>query len=304
MNNNNSNTVIGDLLTTKTSRIMIDQIALEIFDSQSHGDAIVIVHGNSGSINLFSNLYQSDLAKDYRLIGVHLPGHGNSELGSELSIPYLAKLISHLLEVLKLERYLLVGQSIGGHVLSHALPALSKCRGLVLVSAPPLSLNTMAKAFKPDPVDGALFTADLSPEQIHLMADKLLGPQKDNEQAYVAMLDAISKCEGGFRQSLGESLAQGKLADEQKHILASEVPVALIWGTEDAFIYPEYYWQAQLSQTLGEGKYQIEGAGHHPHLSEQLDFVELIRGFALELELNVEQESVEYEYPSAAEQPA
>lgn len=254
----------------------VQGISLELFDSEGMGDPVLMVHGNSSSAHTYQPLLESPLANRFRLVAVNLPGHGGSELMAHISTPALADLLVELISTLKLDHYFAIGHSIGGHALSHALPQMTGCKGLILVSAPPLSLPVFADAFKPDPVEGALFTAALTEAQVTAMADALLGPQKSNSEDYRMLLSTIRKTDGAFRSGLGGSLAQGQFADEQKNILDSDCPVALVWGTEDGFINPDFYKTVSLPHKFGEGFYPFAGAGHIPQLADSARMVALV----------------------------
>jgi pimeloyl-ACP methyl ester carboxylesterase len=264
----------------KKYTIKIAGLAIELLDSAGDGDVIFLLHGNSSSAYTFISLYDSELAKRYRLIAINLPAHWGSTPMAVVSIPSLADLMCQITDFFAFSRYLVIGHSLGGHILSHALPRLSGCLGLVLVSAPPLSLSTISQAFKPDPVGGALFTDDLEAAQVNMMAAALLGRISKSSESFKNLTDSIRATSGSFRSLLGQSLMAGHLENEQAAILAAQVPVAMIWGQQDLFIAPEFYQQITLNNVLGEGFYPFINSGHSPHIDNSIQFIRIISDIA------------------------
>jgi len=272
---------------TEKEKIQHGNMVWDIMRTKNDGEEIIFLHGNSSSYNSFMPLFESSLAERYQLIAINLPGHGETSLplGDHITIPEIANMASELILHITKGRYLVVGHSLGGHVLSHALHRLKHCLGLILISAPPISMQTMADAFLPDPSDGALFSENLSEEQIHRMAEALLGSQKDNKSLLDVLVGSINNTQGHFRKALGLSLQAGNLKDELAMLSLTKVPVALIWGTNDKFIREDFYRNIILERTLGKGKYAIEGAGHSPHLEDVPHFQRLLSNLCLEISL-------------------
>ena len=257
----------------------IDTLKLEVTQSQGNGPDVFLLHGNSSGAHTFNELINSDLENKYNFISINLPGHGKSSLPSdfELSIPNLSIIIGKLVTTLAKPGYFLIGHSIGGHILSHAIPALANCAGLILVSAPPVSLSTLAYVFKEDPCNGAIFKNEIAADELDLMVNALLGPAKSSLSCVENLTASIKSTDGNFRSKLGQSLGLGKINDEIANIQASKIPTAAIWGTEDAFLQRSYCADAQFDIALGNGNYEIKGAGHSPHLSHPNEFNAIIR---------------------------
>ena len=154
----------------------------------THGKAstpVFLLHGNSNSSETFTPFISSLNNLGLQAFCINLPGHGNSELPEdfEFSIPALADSIAELVSSLtKDKQFYLLGHSIGAHIFSHAMDSLSnRCRGFISISAPPISLATLANAFAEDPCAGAIFRGGLTPNDINTMASALLGPAADSQ---------------------------------------------------------------------------------------------------------------------------
>ena len=154
-----------------------------------------------------------------------------------------------------------------------------------MISAPPVSLAMLASAFKKDPCGAAIFRDVLTDEEVECMLRALLGDVYEDKVCHTALDVSIRTTDGRFRALLGHSLANGLLGDEISMIAESGLPVALMWGENDAFINSDYYWQVAIQRPLGDGKYAVSGAGHSPHLSDSKQFVELLEKLVVAADL-------------------
>jgi len=126
---------------------------LHVVDRGS-GPPIVLIHGLGGQLRNFGRPMTDDLARDYRLILVDRPGSGYSTRASGASarLRVQAEAIAELIRILKLDRPLIVGHSLGGALaLSLALNHPDVVGGLALVA--PLtqvqSIDDVPPVFKP-----------------------------------------------------------------------------------------------------------------------------------------------------------
>lgn len=83
---------------------------------EGKGAAIVLVHGYLESAEIWES-FAGRLSKSYRIISVDLPGHGLSDIFSDLnSMEFMAAAIKELLDILGLPKVFLTGHSLGGYV--------------------------------------------------------------------------------------------------------------------------------------------------------------------------------------------
>jgi pimeloyl-ACP methyl ester carboxylesterase len=98
---------------------------------------IVLVHGFSASLDTWDG-WAADLAKDYRVIRLDLPGHGltRSTPGLKVNTAYYADLVDEIVTGLGAKTYIVAGSSMGGHTAwQMALRHPQNVEGLVLVGA-------------------------------------------------------------------------------------------------------------------------------------------------------------------------
>lgn len=261
--------------------LRINGRVVELWEVKGGGVPIVALHGNSSSIKAFESLTHECELEASRFIGIHLPGHQGSEMLDEISIPVLGKWLVEVIRALDIDEYFLLGQSVGGHIMSHAYPELEAAKGLVLVSAPPVSIETLGAAFKPDPTGGALFKSALSIDDKNTMAASLLGSSGRARRCFDSFISSINATNGVFREALGASLMRGELRDEAKLLSQAARPVALFYGDSDAFIEQSYYETVNIDVPLGQGKYKFLAAGHNPQIDHPEKLLDVFRQLGL-----------------------
>ncbi|HEY0131793.1 MAG TPA: alpha/beta hydrolase, partial [Allosphingosinicella sp.] len=107
------------------------------FTDDGSGPAIVMIHGLGGQLRNFARPLVEDLARDYRVIRVDRPGSGYSPRapGTSARLSVQAETIAELIRILKLDRPLIVGHSLGGALaLSLALNHADVVGGLALIA--------------------------------------------------------------------------------------------------------------------------------------------------------------------------
>jgi pimeloyl-ACP methyl ester carboxylesterase len=82
---------------------------------QGKGRAIVLLHGFLGSSQIWDTV-ATTLAKQFKIICIDLPGHGQSDcFGYIHSMELMAQAVKAVMENLRLKKYVLVGHSMGGY---------------------------------------------------------------------------------------------------------------------------------------------------------------------------------------------
>jgi pimeloyl-ACP methyl ester carboxylesterase len=113
-----------------------DGVHIAYLDIGKGSQTIVFVHGLTGSIPTWEPNY-SFFKLYYRCIVVDLPGHGQSETGNYSYTPtFYAKVLSELLTYLQVNTPILVGHSMGGHVVLELLVHQSYIAKQIVLSAP------------------------------------------------------------------------------------------------------------------------------------------------------------------------
>lgn len=110
------------------------------YTDEGSGPSILMIHGLAGQMRNFARPLVDDLARDYRVIRIDRPGSGYSPRAASTSarLRVQAETVAELIRILKLDRPLIVGHSLGGALaLAIALNHPEVVGGLALVA--PLS---------------------------------------------------------------------------------------------------------------------------------------------------------------------
>ena len=271
-------------MVLETATIDTPAGTIRVLDTGGAEPAVVFIHGNSGCAELFRGLLSEQYLHGYRGIALDLPGHGASGRSSnperDYSVPGLATWLTDLLTRLELGAHALVGHSLGGHVVSAAIPQLKTTAALMLVSAPPINAATMGEAFLPDPTGGAMFGAELTGVEQRRFLDAVLPASGGAREASRSMLlGAIASADVRFRPALLASIIAGRIDDERARAEQSELPTCLVFGRGDPFLRVEYARGLKLKLPFSGGVHVFEHSGHSPHLDAPEQFGALLRRF-------------------------
>ena len=142
----------------KENYVTVEKLRMRYVESGT-GPAVVMIHGNAGSIEDFEFGAIKTLSSDYRVIAVERPGHGKSDRpsGRTVDVEYQARLLHQALSSLNVAQPVLVGHSWGAALaLSYALQYPTELSALILV----------APAAYPDAGEGRLLQAINKPPVI------------------------------------------------------------------------------------------------------------------------------------------
>lgn len=124
------------------------------FREKGHGIPVVLIHGFCETHEIW-NGFDDQLAKDYRVISIDLPGFGKSVLPQiPFTIDDIARLMINWLNSQKIENPILIGHSLGGYViLAMAEQDISFNRNLVLFHSSIFSDSEEKKANRNKVID-------------------------------------------------------------------------------------------------------------------------------------------------------
>lgn len=96
--------------------IMAGETPMHVADSERGDKCVVLLHGYLESMIVWDE-FVSLLTPHFRVVTLDLPGHGISLVKGEVhTMEYLADCVGQTMEALGIERYSVVGHSMGGYV--------------------------------------------------------------------------------------------------------------------------------------------------------------------------------------------
>nr|WP_321985176.1 alpha/beta fold hydrolase [uncultured Lichenicoccus sp.] len=234
------------------------------------GPVVLLVHGLGARCDRWRSTVERLAACGYRAITYDLPGHGfaSKEADGPATVPALASHLLALMDRLGITQAVLVGTSLGAHIVSHAaLQAPDRVRGLGLVGAlgiVPIDQNvaeTIARNVRADQREqfaGKLGFVLLDPA---LVTDAFIEEEWRVNTAPGA-IEAFTR--------LGAYLTDGIANDYVASELSPVVPVdrmLLIWGAQDKAV-PLSVAHACRDALHGPELAIIEGSNHCPYLEQ------------------------------------
>jgi pimeloyl-ACP methyl ester carboxylesterase len=266
---------------TKTTMFAGPFGEMAIHESEGVGRPIVLVHGNSSSARAFSRQLEGPLGASHRLIAIDLMGHGRSADASDPTAYLLsghARSLVALLTARGMKDSILVGWSLGGHILLEAAPDLAAARGLMIFGTPPIGFPpAMDKAFLPNPAMQVGFTPEINPEMAKAYVAAFFAPGFSDVPAFF-IEDAV-RTDGIARAQVGASIDPALTRDEVE-VAALKVPLAILHGAREQLVNGAYFSSLKLP-TLWRGATQVLAeAGHAPQWERPVEFDALLRAFA------------------------
>ena len=163
------------------------------------GETILFIHGFLENRNMWKNMV-SNLSITKRCIAPDLFGHGDSPaLGYVHEMKTYAKAISELVQSLQIEKYSIVGHSMGGYVAMELLKLEDrKINNLVLLNSTPLPDSNERKKDR----DRAIRAIQKFPEAFVQMAVKNLFLPENQEKLAQEIEDAILEAKKCSQQGI------------------------------------------------------------------------------------------------------
>lgn len=234
-------------------------------DSGGRGCPVVFIHGNSACKEYFARQFVSPLRDHYRLLAFDLPGHGASANASDptrsYSIHGFADAAMAFLDAIGVERAVLIGWSLGGHIV---LEMMARWPGTVagwITGTPPAGGADMAEAFLPSDKMGLTFKEEFSEMDARTQTQGGLG---EGETVEPWMVAASLRADGRFRPMMLQSAMEGRDLDGREIARMSPLPLAVVTGSEEPYVNNEFLTRVTYANLWEARVHVLEGLGHMP----------------------------------------
>ncbi len=270
-------------------RVYTSQGSLAVWDS-AQGDyqtpTIVMLHANTASSRFFhKQMEDSELSSRYRIIAIDLPGHGRSASAMDpkatYSFPGYAAAVAQVINRIVLQRHIILGWSLGGHVALELEGLTKKCHGIVISGAPPIALSPegFGQGFAQNQPElmGLIGKETLSPDETKVfMAGAGYSGKADQEW----ILQEASRTDGVARALMLQACLAGVGQDEKALVAACNLPIAIIGGKNDPGINYEYVSKLAFGNLWENRLHLIADAGHAAMLEQPAEFNVILTRFA------------------------
>lgn len=223
------------------------------------GRSIIILHGLMGNLSNFDGVFDYFSKKGYNILMPELPIYTLPLL--KTNVRNLAKFIKKFTVQKELEDYILLGNSLGGHIaLYYTKHYPEKVKGIVLTGSSGLYESSMGESY---PKRGDY-------EYIKKKAqDVFYNPEIATKEVVDEVFDTLND-----RHKLIRTLAIAKSAI--RHNMAADLPemkmpAGLIWGKNDTVTPPEV--AEEFNKLLPNATlYWIDKCGHAPMMEHPDEF--------------------------------
>lgn len=252
------------------------------YEVSGKGDPILFIHGFGGSLRLWS-AQKEFLEKDFQVITVDLPGHGQSSW-VPVTLIDMALDIRQILGVLGLTHITLVASSFGGLValeLYRMIP--QEVMRMSLVGAIPkfargpnypagLDIDKIRKL-------SSQFDGDYA-SILDIFFRSLFTTQERDSEAFKKVKQIREAAPLPQREALKAFLDILEKADLRDRVASIICPLQFITGAED-YICPQEIMQWVSEHTHNARFDVVEGCGHLPFLTEVKEYNRLLEDFLL-----------------------
>lgn len=227
------------------------------------GRPLIILHGLMGNLSNFDRVFDHFSELGYQVIMPELPLYTLPLL--KTNVKNLSKFVKDFVAFKKLDQYLLMGNSLGGHIaLYHAKMNPKKVAGLVLTGSSGLYENSMGESY---PKRG----------DYEYIKKKSQDVFYDPEIATKEVVDDVFETLNN-RNKLIRTIAIAKSAI--RHNMANdlpqmEMPTCLIWGKNDTVTPPDVAEEFHRLMPNSELLW-IDKCGHAPMMEHPDKFNELL----------------------------
>jgi pimeloyl-ACP methyl ester carboxylesterase len=258
------------MINIETKTIQVGGLEV-LYYTAGQGEPLVVIHGGGGDARTWlANM--EVLAEKYKVYAPDLPGYGGSApLDGKYYVPELSNFIKRFTERLGLEKFYLMGHSLGGGVaLNFAINYPDKTRKLVLVSSiclgseialwlRLLSIPGIIKAL------GSVFSA--------VMAGIKWVTEQLNPARYIMALSPAAVTVGSKISTFRE-----QTLSLEKRLPEVKMPTLLVWGSRDPIVPVMQAYRAALAIPNCIVKV-FEKRGHNVHRDELKEFSIILRQF-------------------------
>ncbi len=248
------------------------------------GQPLIFIHGLAASLNNWIYSYPYFSKKGYQVIGIDLPGYGNSDKPERFfSIPDYAEIIKEFILHLNLEKEpILIGNSMGGHISVYfAAKYKSRLRGLVIVDSSGLNEMGLFESFFVNFTFDKNNIGNILKYTIDIFSGHLFhNPNKDSTKVFNEELKKMSKRDDytGYCHALDNS-TKAMMKFPVKDLLTEiQVPVQIIWGKNDTVTPPNV--AEEFHELLPDSDlYWIDKCGHAPMMEHPEEFNECLQNW-------------------------
>lgn len=232
---------------------------------EGEGEVLILLHGLMGALSNWESVI-NEFKGRYRVIIPMLPIYDLPIIST--GVKTLSKFLHKFVKYKKLDRFVLLGNSLGGHVgLIYTLKHQDYVKALVLAGSSGLYENAFGGSFP-------------KRENYEFIKEKVEFTFFDPKTATKELVDEVYATVNDRHKvirilAMAKSAIRHNMAKELKHI---QIPVCLIWGRNDVVTPPDV--AVEFKRLLPDAELNwIEQCGHAPMMERPEMFNEQLNRF-------------------------
>lgn len=232
---------------------------------EGKGEVLLLLHGLMGALSNWEGVV-TEFSKDYRVMIPMLPIYDQPLITT--GVKSVAKFVHKFIQDQKLTKFIVVGNSLGGHVaLIYVLAHPNAATAMVLTGSSGLYENAFGGTFP-------------RRESYDFIKEKVEFTFYDPKTATKELVDEVFQTVND-RHRVVRILAMARSAirhNMRKDLHKIHIPVGLIWGKDDKVTPPEV--AVEFNELLPNSDLVwIDKCGHAPMMEQPEAFNRALRGF-------------------------
>ena len=257
---------------------------LAVRESAGTGTPVLMIHGNSSSGAVFRNQLLGLIGRRWRLIAPDLPGHGQSTDAPDphrtYSMEGYADAMAELLRMMGIDRVIVFGWSLGGHIGLEMIARVPGMLGLMITGTPPVAPSEVAQGFRPSPHMHLAGQERFSEADVENYAHSTCG-----EPFEPFLRDVVARTDGRARRLMFERFAAGTGANQREIVARAKLPIAVVNGVDEPFVNLAFVRSVRFGRLWRGETIEIAQSGHAPFWDRPQEFVRIFTEFLADMDV-------------------
>ncbi len=230
------------------------------------GQPLIILHGLMGNLSNFGGMFDYFPKKGYKILMPQLPIYELPLI--KTNVKHLAKFVNSFIKYKKLEDYILIGNSLGGHIaLYYSKVNGDKVKGMILTGSSGLYESAMGGGY-PRRGDYGYVT--------NKVQEVFYDPKTATKEIIDESFEVINDRSKLIRiLSIAKSAIRHNMAKDLPNM---KMPVCLIWGEQDEVTPPNVANEFHKLLPNSELTW-VEKCGHAPMMEHPDKFNEIVENW-------------------------